>query len=109
MLRVVRVIALDTASQSEIGVFIDGVPTADLVVMVVPAGATAPTTTAQAAATIGRACNESRVMTTAIVVRTASTTDDALSKTLAQVRPWSLMVVVVSDQACVADILASFR
>ena len=33
----------------------------------------------------------------------------ALSKTLAQVRPWSLMVVVASDEAYVDDILTSFR
>ena len=48
-------------------------------------------------------------MTTALVVRAASASDDALSKTLAQVRPWSLMVVVASDEAYVEEILRSFR
>jgi len=74
------------------------------VVMVVSAGAEP-----RAAAIIGEACSRSRVMTTAIVVRADSVTDEALSKTLARVRPWSLMVVVASDEAYVEDILRSFR
>ena len=102
--RVVRVIAIDTASEHEIAGFIDAVPSADLVVMVAAAGADA-----QAAARIGEACSRARVMTTTIVVRTADTTEEALSKTLAQVRPWSLMVVIASDEDYVEDILRSFR
>jgi hypothetical protein len=102
--RSVKVIALDGASDREIRTFVDSLPSADLVVMVVPAGADAA-----AAAAIGRACSDRRVMTTTIVIRAASTTDQALSKTLAQVRPWSLMVVVASDEAYVDDILTSFR
>jgi hypothetical protein len=42
-------------------------------------------------------------------VRPSSATDEALSRTLAQVRPWSLMVVVISDEAYVEDVLRSFR
>ncbi len=102
--RSVKVIALDGASDREIASFIGGLPSADLVVMVVSAGADA-----RAAAAIGRACSDLRVMTTSIVIRAASTTDEALSKTLAEVRPWSLMVVVASDEAYVDDILTSFR
>jgi hypothetical protein len=49
------------------------------------------------------------VTTTTLVVHAAAATDEALSKTLAQVRPWSLMVVVVSDESYVEDILRSFR
>ncbi len=97
-------IALDGASDREVAAFIDNIPSADLVVMVVSGGADA-----RAAAAIGRACSDRRIMTTAIVIRAASTTDEALSKTLAQVRPWSLMVVVASDEAYVDDILTSFR
>ena len=44
-----------------------------------------------------------------LVVHAASATDEALSKTLAQVRPWSLMVVIASDEAYVEEILRSFR
>lgn len=102
--RAVKVIALDSASDREIERLVDEVPDANLVVMVVPAGADA-----RAAATIGRACSDRRVMTTTIVVRAGAATDEALSATLAQVRPWSLMVVVVNDEDYVEDILRSFR
>jgi hypothetical protein len=102
--RVVKVIALDAATDREIATLVEETPSADLVVMVVSAGADA-----HAAAIIGEACSRNRVMTTALVVRAASASDDALSKTLAQVRPWSLMVVVASDEAYVEEILRSFR
>lgn len=102
--RAVKVISLDSASDREIAKLVEEVPTADLVVMVVSAGADA-----HAAAIIGEACSRHRVMTTTLVVCGASDTDEALSKTLAQVRPWSLMVVIVSDEDYVEDILRSFR
>ena len=102
--RAVKVISLDAASEREVATFVEGVPSADLVVMVVSAGADA-----RAAAAIGMVSSDRRIMTTTIVIRAASTTDEALSKTLAQVRPWSLMVVVASDDAYVDDILTSFR
>ena len=102
--RVVRVIALDGASEAELSRFVDAVPSADLVVMVVSAGGQAGP-----AAAIGRACSDRGIMTATIVIRAASSSDVALSNTLAQVRPWSLMVVVASDEAYVDDILTSFR
>jgi hypothetical protein len=102
--RAVKVISLDSASDREIAKLVEEVPTADLVVMVASAGADA-----HAAAIIGEACSVQRVMTTTLVVRAASATDEALSKTLAQVRPWSLMVVIASDGDYVEDILRSFR
>jgi hypothetical protein len=102
--RVVKVISLDTASDREIAKLLDEVPAADLVVMVAAAGADA-----QGATIIGKACSLNRVMTTSLIVRAESATDEALSKTLAQVRPWSLMVVIASDADYVDDILASFR
>ena len=102
--RAVKVIALDSAGEREIAKLAGEVAAADLVVMVVPAGADA-----RAAATIGKACSDRRVMTTTIVVRAGAATDEALSATLAQVRPWSLMVVVVNDEDYVEDILRSFR
>jgi hypothetical protein len=102
--RVVKVISLDTAGDHEIARLVDEVPTADLVVMIASAGADA-----HAAAIIGEACSLKRVMTTTLVVNTAAASEEALSKTLAQVRPWSLMVVIASDEDYVEDILRSFR
>ena len=43
------------------------------------------------------------------VVRRPETTDEALSRTLACVRPWSLMVVVAGEASYLDDILRSFR
>lgn len=102
--RAVKTILLDAASEREIANFIQESAAADLVVMVATAGADA-----HAAAAIGKACSDRRIMTTTIVIRAASTSDEALANTLAQVRPWSLMVVVASDDAYVDDILTSFR
>ncbi len=102
--RAIAVFPLDSASERELSRFVEEVASADLVVMVASAGADA-----RAAATIGRACSDARIMTTTIVIRGESTTDEALAKTLAQVRPWSLMVVVASDGLYVDDIIRSFR
>ena len=82
----------------------DDLAAADLVVMVVAAGADAA-----AAARIGQACSDMRTHTATFVLRTPTATDDMLSRTLAQVRPWSLMVVVANDSAYVEDVLRSFR
>jgi ribosome-interacting GTPase 1 len=102
--RQVRLIDLDAATDADVMRFIADIRNADLVLMVVRAGGN---TTAVSA--IGTACSELRVMTHSVIVRAASATDDALSKTLAQVRPWSLMVVVVDRRDYVEDILKSFR
>ena len=83
---------------------VETVASGDLVVMVAAAGADAST-----AALVGRACSDKRVHTAAFVLRNASTSDDELSRTLAQVRPWSLMVVIAGDEGYVEDILRSFR
>jgi hypothetical protein len=76
----------------------------DLVVMVASAGADAA-----AAALIGSACSDRRVHTATFIVGAAQAGDEAMSKTLAQVRPWSLMVVITSDDSYVEDIIRSFR
>lgn len=102
--RAVKVIDLDSATDRDIKRLIPEIDGADLVLMLVSAGGNA-----EAAATIGEACSARRVMTHTVIVRAASATDEALSKTLAQVRPWSLMVVVVNDDDYVDDILSSFR
>jgi len=102
--RAVKVIDLDSATDAEITRLLAEVDDADLVLMLVSAGGNA-----EAAATIGAACSAGRVMTHTVVVRAAAATDEAIAKTLAQVRPWSLMVVVVNDDDYVDDILRSFR
>jgi hypothetical protein len=102
--RVIRTINLDTANEREVAQLVAGVADADLVVMIVGAGNDAP-----AAAVIGEACSTRRVMTHTAIVRAAHVTQEALSRTLAQVRPWSLMVVVDNEDDYVDDILKSFR
>jgi hypothetical protein len=102
--RVIRTINLDTANEREVAQLVAGVAEADLVVMIVGAG-----NDAHAAAVVGEACSARRVMTHTAIVRAALATDEALSRTLAQVRPWSLMVVVVNEDDDVDNILKSFR
>jgi hypothetical protein len=76
----------------------------DLVVMVAAGGADAGL-----AAIVGQACSRQRIPTATCVIRGASASDAALSRTLAQVRPWSLMVVMAGDHDYVEDFLRSFR
>jgi hypothetical protein len=102
--RAVKVIDLDSASEAEIARVLSEIEEADLVLMLVSAGGNA-----EAAARIGRACSDRRVMTHTMIVRASASSDEALSRTLAQVRPWSLMVVVVNGDDYVDDILKSFR
>ena len=83
---------------------IDEVNSADLVVMVATAGENA-----QAASLIGEACSLKRVTTTALVVGSAAVSDEALSKTLAQLRPYALMLVIASADDYIADMLAALR
>lgn len=83
---------------------VDEVATADLVVMVATAGENA-----QAASLIGEACSLRRVMTTALVLGSASTSDEVLAQSLAQLRPWSLMVVIASAEDYIADMLTALR
>ena len=77
---------------------------ADLVIMVASAGGHA-----QAAAIVGRACSLQRVTTTALVVGADRAPGNALSKTLAQLRPWSLMVVIASDDDYIEDMMTALR
>jgi hypothetical protein len=80
---------------------IDEVAAADLVVMVASAGEDA-----QAAALIGEACQVHRVMTTTLVLGASDTHGAA---TLAQLRPWSGMLVAASSQDYIADMLIALR
>jgi hypothetical protein len=76
----------------------------DLVVMIASAGGQA-----DAAAAIGRAASDRRVMTTALIIDTATASEDALARTLAQVRPWSLMVVMADADDYIEDMLLALR
>jgi len=82
----------------------DEVATADLVVMVAGPGGHA-----DAAPAIGRACSDRRIMTTALIVDARTASDQALSKTLTQLRPWSLMVVIADADTYIEDMLAALR
>jgi hypothetical protein len=82
----------------------DEVDTADLVVLVAGPGGHA-----QAASLVGQACSLRRVMTTGFVVGGTSASENALSKTLAQVRPWSLMVVIADSDDYIDDMLTALR
>jgi hypothetical protein len=82
----------------------DEVDTADLVVLVAGPGGEA-----HAASIIGEACSRRRVMTTGFLVGVSSASQGALSKTLAQLRPWSLMVVVAKNDDYIDDMLTALR
>jgi hypothetical protein len=83
---------------------VDEVRSADLVVMVATAGENA-----QAAALIGEACSLRRVSTTGLILGGAHATDQMLSKTLSQLRPWSLMLVIANREDYIEDMLTALR
>ena len=83
---------------------LDEVGAADLVVMVARAGENA-----QAAALIGEACSLKRVNTTALILGGVSATDEMLSRTLSQLRPWSLMLVIANREDYIEDMLLALR
>jgi hypothetical protein len=83
---------------------IDEVHSADLVVMVATAGESA-----EAATLIGEACSLERINTTGLILGGAAATDAMLSKTLARLRPWSLMLVIASGQDYIEDMLIALR
>ena len=83
---------------------IDEIASADLVVMIAAAGESA-----HAAAIIGEACSVSHVMTTALILGSENTADEALSKSLAQLRPYALMVVVANGDEYIEDMLTALR
>ncbi len=80
------------------------VGSADLVVMVATAGENA-----QAATIIGEACSAKRINTTGLILGGPSKSDEALSKTLAALRPWSLMLVIASAEDYIEDMLVALR
>jgi hypothetical protein len=83
---------------------VEEVASADLVVMVATAGESAG-----AAAIIGEACAVRHVMTTALILGTASSSDEALSKMLAQLRPHAMMLVISNANEYIKDMLTALR
>jgi hypothetical protein len=80
------------------------VDTADLVVLIAGPGGQA-----DAVSTIGDACSRRRVMTTGFIVGASSASERDLSSTLAQLRPWSLMLVVANSDDYIDDMLTALR
>ncbi len=83
---------------------IDEVDSADLVVMVATAGENAA-----AAAIISEACSHNHVMTTALILGSATSSDEALSKMLGQLRPYAMMLVIASADEYIRDMLTALR
>jgi hypothetical protein len=77
---------------------------ADQVVMIATAGEPL-----DAVSIIGEACSLKRVMTTALILSPPSASDEALSRSLAQLRPWSLMLVVATAEDYIGDMLVALR
>ena len=82
----------------------DAVDDADLVILIAGPGGHAHATPA-----IGEACSRRRVMTTGLVVGAASATERDVSSTLAQLRPWSLMIVIASNDDYIGDMMTALR
>lgn len=83
---------------------VDEINTADLVVMIASAGENA-----QAASIIGEACSLRRITTTGLIIGSTTVSDDALSRTLAQLRPWALMLAIANTDEYVHDMLTALR
>jgi hypothetical protein len=83
---------------------VDEVNSADLVVMVASVGENAG-----AAAIIGEACAVKHVMTTALILGSTSSSDETLSKMLAQLRPHAMMLVIASADEYIRDMLTALR
>jgi hypothetical protein len=86
-------------------VLVDELNTADLVAMVATAGENLQ----EVASVIGEACKAKHVTTTAFVLRSASTPQEALARTLTQLRPWTLMLVIAASEEAIAEALAALR
>jgi hypothetical protein len=83
---------------------IDEVASADLVVMISSAGASA-----EAAAVIAEACNVRKVMTTALIIGSDKKSDEELSHTLAALRPYASMLVIAGNDDYIEEMLVALR
>ena len=80
------------------------VAAADLAVLIAGPGGRA-----HAASAVGEACSRRRVMTTGCVLGASSASEQELSKTLAQLRPWSLMLVIAQSDEYIDDMMTALR
>ena len=76
----------------------------DLVILVAGPGGHA-----HAVSRIGQACSLERVTTTGLIVGASAASETDLSRTLAQIRPWSLMVVLSRSDDYIDDMLTALR
>jgi hypothetical protein len=76
----------------------------DLVVMLATAG-----TVPRATRLIGELCSLNRITTTVLVLDGARVAFDALAVTLAEVRPWALMLVIAEDDEYVGSMLSALH
>jgi|SRR5215831_1040380 len=83
---------------------VDEIDTADLVVMIAASGENAP-----AAAIVAEACGAKNVMTTALVLGSETASEEALSKSLAQLRPHVMMLVISNADEYIEDMLTALR
>ena len=58
---------------------------------------------------VGEACGARRVMTTALILGSQAKSDEALSKTLAQLRPHAMMLVIANADEYIEDMLTALR
>jgi hypothetical protein len=82
----------------------DEIGVSDLVILVAGPGGHA-----HAVSRIGEACSRRRVTTTGFIVGAGAASDSDLSRTLAQIRPWSLMVVLSKSDDYIDDMLTALR
>jgi hypothetical protein len=91
---------LDGGSRS----LVEEIDAADLVVMVASPGGHA-----EVAPIIGELCYLRKAMTTALIAGVTKASDEALAKTLGQLRPWSQMVVIADAENYIDDMLLALR
>ena len=82
----------------------DEIGGSDLVIFVAGPGGHA-----DAVSRFGEACSIRRVTTTGFIVDARAASDSDIAKTLAQIRPWSLMVVLSKSDDYIDDMLSALR
>jgi uncharacterized protein (DUF697 family) len=84
---------------------VEEVNTADLVALVATVGENLQ----QVASVVGEACKAKHVTTIAFVLGSTAAQQEALSRTLSQLRPWTLMLVIAANEEAIAETLAALR
>jgi hypothetical protein len=58
---------------------------------------------------IGEACAARKVMTMALIIGSEQQSEDALSKTLATLRPYASMIVIANGHEYIEEMLSALR